>query len=141
MSAQSDVKEVRTREECESKMAKYVDRSRFEEMNRSSLPLNQVAQFYYTACRTEGTTEKTMRGYEEKLSRFVRWFEGTVGKLTLERERGSASRRCGQPRNGAIRRASEGRCKGLASDGSQSRAYDEGLRLPRPVIELLIKDS
>jgi integrase/recombinase XerC/integrase/recombinase XerD len=56
-------------------------------MDRSSLPLNQVAQFYYTACRTEGKTAKTMRGYEEKLSRFVRWFNSSVGELTLERAR------------------------------------------------------
>jgi hypothetical protein len=59
-------------------MARYIDRNRFEEMDRSTLPLAQVGKYYFTACRTEGKTPRTLRGYSEKLGRFVRLFDGTV---------------------------------------------------------------
>ena len=59
-------------------MTRYIANRRFEEMDRSTLPLAQVARHYFTACRTEGKTANTLRGYEEKLGNFVRWLDGTV---------------------------------------------------------------
>jgi hypothetical protein len=66
-------------------MVRYIGRGRFEEMDRSTLPLAQVSGCYYTALRTEGKTVRTVAGYEEKLGRFIRWHDATVGELTLKR--------------------------------------------------------
>jgi site-specific recombinase XerD len=68
-------------------MARYIDRNRFQEMDRGTLPIDQVAKYYITACRTEGKTAKTIHGYEEKLGRFLRWSGGTLAEFTLERAR------------------------------------------------------
>jgi integrase/recombinase XerC/integrase/recombinase XerD len=35
------------------------------------------------SCRTEGKTRKTIRDYEEKLGRFVRWHGGTLANLSV----------------------------------------------------------
>jgi integrase/recombinase XerC/integrase/recombinase XerD len=68
-------------------MARYIDRGRLEEMGRSTLPLALLAGYYYTALRTEGKTARTVAGYEEKLGRFIRWHDASVGELTLDRAR------------------------------------------------------
>jgi hypothetical protein len=52
-------------------------------MDRRALPLATVAQHYFTACRTEGKTTKTLRGYNEKPGPFLRWFDGPLGDLSL----------------------------------------------------------
>lgn len=68
-------------------MTRYIANRRFEDMDRSTLPLAQVSQHYFTSLRTEGKTPNTLRGYKEKLGRFVRWLNGTVADVTLERSR------------------------------------------------------
>ena len=40
---------------------------------------------YLITCRTEGKTASTLRGYREKLGRFVRWSDGAcLGDLSVE---------------------------------------------------------
>ena len=54
-------------------------------MNKESIPLERLAQHYITTCRAEGKTPSTLRGYTEKLGRFVRWCEdGTLGDFSVE---------------------------------------------------------
>jgi len=76
---QSDVYEVRPAQELVPTMAREKTSTRFEEMDRLALPLATVAHHYFTACRTEGKTAKTLRGYNEKLGRFLRrWFKAIL---------------------------------------------------------------
>jgi site-specific recombinase XerD len=58
-------------------------RLRWEEMDKSQLPLATAVEHYLTARRTEGKTPKTLFDYREKLSRFVAWQSGTLGELDL----------------------------------------------------------
>ena len=54
-------------------------------MDKSQIPLSRLAEQYFTTCRTEGKTPHTLRGYEEKLGRFVRWCEdGVLGDFSVE---------------------------------------------------------
>lgn len=52
-------------------------------MDKSSIPLADLAEEYLAACRIEGKTPKTLRGYREKVSRFVRWLDGSLGDFSL----------------------------------------------------------
>lgn len=62
-------------------------------MNKESIPLERLAQHYITTCRTEGKTPSTLRGYTEKLGRFIRWREnGTLGEFSIELFRESVDR-------------------------------------------------
>ncbi len=44
-------------------------------MDKKRIPLSKLVEHYLTTCRTEGKTPSTLRGYKEKLGRFVRWCE------------------------------------------------------------------
>ena len=60
-------------------------RLRWETMDKSQIPLAKLAEQYYMTCRAEGLTADTLRGYEEKLSRLVRWCdEGTLDEFSVE---------------------------------------------------------
>lgn len=53
-------------------------------MDKSQVPLSRLSEQYFTTCRSEGKTPATMRGYEEKLGRFVRWCENaTLGDFSV----------------------------------------------------------
>jgi integrase/recombinase XerC/integrase/recombinase XerD len=54
---------------------------------QQSPPVSQLAEHYYAALQTEGKTAKTLIGYREKLGRFVRWLDGDLEGLTLQRAR------------------------------------------------------
>lgn len=51
----------------------------FHEMDKSEIPLSVLVEEYLTVCRLEGKTAKTIRGYREKLGRFLK----TMGDATL----------------------------------------------------------
>ncbi len=57
---------------------------RWDQMDKSQLSLRALAEQYLVTCQTEGKSPKTLRGYKEKLSRFVRWLEGPLAGFTLE---------------------------------------------------------
>lgn len=60
-------------------------RIRWETMDKSQMPLSRLSEHYFITCRTEGKTVSTVRGYEEKLGRFVRWTDGAVlGDFSVE---------------------------------------------------------
>ena len=50
-------------------------RLRWNTMNRSEIPLVRLTEQYLITCRTEGKTLSTLRGYTEKLGRFIRWWD------------------------------------------------------------------
>ena len=56
---------------------------RWETMDKNHIPLRQIAETYYTTCQIEGKTLKTLRGYREKLGRFIRWLDGALSDFTL----------------------------------------------------------
>ncbi len=49
-------------------------------MDKSQTPLYRLAEQYLITCITEGKTPLTLRGYREKLGRFIRW----CGKTCLD---------------------------------------------------------
>lgn len=57
---------------------------RWDRMDKKQIPLKALAEEYLAVCRTEGKSPKTLRGYKEKLSRFCRWLEGTLGDFNLQ---------------------------------------------------------
>lgn len=63
------------------------ERPRWEEMDKSGLPLQTAMEHYLTACRIEGKTSKTLFDYRCKLQRFVDWQGGTLADLELSRAR------------------------------------------------------
>ena len=50
-------------------------RLRWNTMIRSEIPLVRLTEQYLITCRTEGKTFSTLRGYYEKLGRFIRWWD------------------------------------------------------------------
>ena len=44
-------------------------------MNKSEIPLVRPTEQYLITCRSEGKILSTLRGYSEKLGRFIRWCE------------------------------------------------------------------
>jgi len=50
-----------------------VKRVRWNTMDKSQIPLSRLADQYLITCSTEGKTPATLRGYREKLGRFIRW--------------------------------------------------------------------
>ena len=50
--------------------------TRWETMDKDDIRLPKLAEHYLITCRTEGKTASTLRGYREKLGRFVRWSDG-----------------------------------------------------------------
>ena len=54
-------------------------------MDNDHIPLSKLAEHYLITCRTEGKTASTLRGYREKLGRFVRWSDGArLGEFSVE---------------------------------------------------------
>lgn len=45
---------------------------RWETMVKNNIRVSKLAEHYLITCRLEGKTASTLRGYEEKLGRFVR---------------------------------------------------------------------
>ena len=57
-------------------------------MDKKNIPLSSLANQYIVTCRTEGKTPKTLRGYGEKLRRFLGWGVGaTLDDFTVEMAR------------------------------------------------------
>jgi len=54
------------------------NRIRWQTMDKDHIPLSRLAEQYFITCRTEGKTDSTLRGYQEKLGRLVRWSEGVL---------------------------------------------------------------
>ena len=42
-------------------------------MDKRQIPLTRLAEQYFITCHTEGKMASTLRGYQEKLGRFVSW--------------------------------------------------------------------
>ncbi len=60
-------------------------RTRWEKMDKKNILLSSLANQYIVTCRTEGKTPKTLRGYGEKLRRFLGWGVGaTLDDFTVE---------------------------------------------------------
>jgi integrase/recombinase XerC/integrase/recombinase XerD len=57
---------------------------RWQLLDKRTIPLAEIAEHYLSTCRVEGKTASTLRGYREKLSRFVRWFDGPLGDFSIE---------------------------------------------------------
>lgn len=53
-------------------------------MEKASIPINTLIDRYLSSCRSAGMSPKTIRGYNEKLRRYVRMVGGTLGDFTLE---------------------------------------------------------
>ena len=51
-------------------------RTRRETMDKSQIPLARLAEQYFITCHNEGKTASTLRGYREKLGRFMHWCDG-----------------------------------------------------------------
>ena len=49
---------------------------RWETMDKDGISFATLTNHYLITCATEGKTPSTLRGYREKLNRFVRWIEG-----------------------------------------------------------------
>jgi len=45
---------------------------RWESVDRASIPIATLIERYLSACRSAGMSSKTIRGYNEKLRRYVR---------------------------------------------------------------------
>ena len=57
---------------------------RWNSVEKSSIPIATMVDRYLSACRSSGMSPKTIRGYNEKLNRYVRMSGGTLGNFTLE---------------------------------------------------------
>ena len=59
-------------------------RTRWETMDKSQIPLSRLAEQYFITCHAEGKTPSTLRGYREKLGRFIYWCDGTrLGEFSV----------------------------------------------------------
>jgi site-specific recombinase XerD len=60
-------------------------RTRWGKMGKSHIPTSSLVDQYILTCRTEGKTFSTIRGYREKLRRFLGWGEAAkLGDFTVE---------------------------------------------------------
>ncbi len=60
-------------------------RIRWETMEKNRIPLAKLAEHYFITCHTEGKTPSTVRGYREKLGRFIHWCEDAcLADLSVE---------------------------------------------------------
>jgi site-specific recombinase XerD len=57
---------------------------RWESVEKTSIPIATLVDRYLSSCRSAGMTAKTIRGYAEKLRRYVRMAGGTLGDFTIE---------------------------------------------------------
>jgi len=83
-------------------------RVRWEQMDKSKLPLGDAVEHYLIACQTEAKSPKTLIGYREKLTRYVRQAGGTVGDFTIENVRAHVARLQATPRWDGQRGAANG---------------------------------
>src|SRR5438132_8881255 len=60
---------------------------RLEDLDQTSVPLAALFDHYIAACRSEGKTAKTIKGYREKLGRYVRWASGYLIDFSIEKVR------------------------------------------------------
>lgn len=59
--------------------------TRWAKMEKSHIPISSLVDQYILTCRTEGKTFSTIRGYREKLRRFLGWGEAAeLGDFTVE---------------------------------------------------------
>jgi site-specific recombinase XerD len=56
----------------------------WDQVDKAQIPLDRLVEEYLLVCRTEGKSPKTLRGYREKLGRFCRWLNGSLGDFTLQ---------------------------------------------------------
>ena len=59
-------------------------------MDKASIPISTLIDRYLSSCRSAGMSSKTIRGYNEKLRRYVRVVGGTLGDFMLEAVRGQS---------------------------------------------------
>ncbi len=60
-------------------------RTRWGKMEKSHIPISSLVDQHILTCRTEGKTFSTIRGYREKLRRFLGWGEAAkLGDFTVE---------------------------------------------------------
>jgi site-specific recombinase XerD len=71
---------------------------RWTQVIKATTPLATLADLYLTTCRTEGKTAKTLRGYAEKLGRYVRWLDGDLSDFTLVSVRAYLAMRQQEPK-------------------------------------------
>jgi len=60
---------------------------RWDSVEKASIPIATLVERYLSACHSAGMSPKTIRGYNEKLKRYVRVVGGSLGGFTLERVR------------------------------------------------------
>lgn len=61
------------------------NRTRWERMDKNHIPIPSLVEQYLITCRTEGKTPATLRGYQEKLRRFLKWCEdATLADFSVE---------------------------------------------------------
>ena len=53
-------------------------------MEKTSIPIGTLVDRYLSACRSAGMSPKTIRGYNEKLGRYVRVAGGTLGDFNID---------------------------------------------------------
>jgi len=51
---------------------------RWESVDKTSIPIAILVDRYLSTCRSSGMSPKTIRGYSEKLKRYVRMVGGTL---------------------------------------------------------------
>lgn len=57
---------------------------RWESVDKTSINIATLVDRYLSACRSAGLSPKTIRGYDEKLRRYVRRVGGTLDDFTLD---------------------------------------------------------
>lgn len=57
---------------------------RWESVDKTSINITNLVDRYLSAGRSAGLSPKTIRGYNEKLRRYVRQVGGTLGDFTLD---------------------------------------------------------
>jgi len=61
-----------------------VKQKRWQTVEKASIPIATLVDRYLSCCQSAGMSPKTIRGYNEKLQRYVRMVGGTLGDFTLE---------------------------------------------------------
>ena len=61
-----------------------VKQKRWQTVEKASIPIATLVDRYLSCCQSAGMSPKTIRGYNEKLQRYVRMVGGTLGGFTLE---------------------------------------------------------
>ncbi len=65
-------------------MSSRQTQKRWQSVDKASIPIATLADRYLSACRSAGMSPKTIRGYDEKLKRYIRMSGGTLGDFTLQ---------------------------------------------------------